>query len=180
MRREHCAKSLRGPGIRKANEQVVCPPFPRDCHPAAGHPLPDLLACRRIPARHPDRGSDRALPPRLSWSTRPRVPGAGRGDPALTPRMPAPAAARRQRPCRQDEPGDRRRMMRRSRTLEGRAQVAADLACLCPSAGCSDSRKAAARSMTGSFMTSPGLRASPQNPHKSASAAAIPHRKLFP
>jgi len=28
--------------------------------------------------------------------------------------------------------------------------------------------------MTGSFMTSPGPRASPQNPHKSAFAAAIP------
>ena len=33
--------------------------------------------------------------------------------------------------------------------------------------------------MTGSFMTSPGPWASPQNPHKSAVTAAIPTENLF-
>ena len=84
VRREHRARSLRGPGIIETNEQAACPPLPRDRHPSAGHPLPDLPAHRRVPARHPHRGPDRALPPRPSRSTRPRIPRADRGDPALT------------------------------------------------------------------------------------------------
>jgi hypothetical protein len=50
-----------GPDIIEANEQVACPPLPRDRHPSTGHPLPDLPAHRRVPARHPYRGPDRAL-----------------------------------------------------------------------------------------------------------------------
>ena len=48
------------------DEQVTFPPLPRDRHPSTGHPLPDLPAHRRVPARQPHRGPDRALPTRPS------------------------------------------------------------------------------------------------------------------
>src|SRR5690348_15040589 len=40
--REHRARSLRGPGMIEANEQVTFPPLPCNRYPASGYPLPDL------------------------------------------------------------------------------------------------------------------------------------------
>jgi len=133
VRREHCARSLRGPGIMEANEQVVCPPFPRDCHQL---PVTSCQICQRTVVYRPGCLTEvltghYTAAPILKHST--SRPGSRSRRPALTPQMSASAVARPQRRCHQDEPGDRRRMTRRSRTLEGRAQVAADLARLCPS-----------------------------------------------
>src|SRR5579862_9000583 len=80
----------------EATEQVTFPPLPRDRHPATGHPLPDLPPYRRVPARQPHRGPDRALPPGPSRSTRPRIPVAGRGNPR-TPTQPSSTNAARPR-----------------------------------------------------------------------------------
>jgi hypothetical protein len=68
-------------GIIEDDEQVTFRPLPGDRHPFAGHPLPDLPPHRRIPARPPQRGPDRALPPGPSGSARPRIPVTDCGDP---------------------------------------------------------------------------------------------------
>jgi len=59
-------------------EQVKFPPLPGDRDPSAGDALPDLPSDRRLPARQPQRGADRALPPGPSRSARPSCPVAGR------------------------------------------------------------------------------------------------------
>jgi len=69
-------------GIMEANEQVISPPLPCDRHPAASHPLRDLPPHRGVPARQPQRGPYRALPPRPSRSPRRPIPVA-------FPRLPA-------------------------------------------------------------------------------------------
>jgi hypothetical protein len=59
----------------EANEKVITiPPLPRDGHPAPDHALPGLPPHCRVPARHDQRGPDRALPPGPSRSARPYVP----------------------------------------------------------------------------------------------------------
>jgi len=87
-----------GAGIVETYEQVIFPPFPCDRYPAAGHPLPDLPAHRGVPARQPQRGPDRALPPGPSRSARCPFPVALRRLPAL-PRVPSPAPIAPGRPC---------------------------------------------------------------------------------
>jgi hypothetical protein len=67
-----------GLGIIEAYEQVIFPPLSCDRYPAAGHPLPDLPAHRGVPARQPQRGPDRALPPCPSRSARRPFPVAFR------------------------------------------------------------------------------------------------------
>ena len=57
-------------GIIEANEQNTFPPLPCDRYQAAGHPLRDLPAHRGVPARQPQCGPDRALPPGPSRSAR--------------------------------------------------------------------------------------------------------------
>ena len=73
---EHSA----GPGIIGSNERVIFSPVPCDRYAASGHPLPDLPPHRRLPARHPHRSPDRALPPGPSRSARARILVAGHGD----------------------------------------------------------------------------------------------------
>jgi hypothetical protein len=68
-------------GIIEANEQVAFPPLPCDRHPTAGHPLPDLPPYGCVPARQPQWGPDRALPPGPSRSARPPFPVASAGCP---------------------------------------------------------------------------------------------------
>ena len=70
-------------GIIEANEQVTFPPLSCDRCPPAGHPLPDLPPHRGVPARQPQRGPERALPPRPSRSARCPFPVALRRLPAL-------------------------------------------------------------------------------------------------
>jgi hypothetical protein len=70
-----------GPGIIESNEQVTFPPLPRDRYPASGHPLPDLPPHRGLPARHPHRGPDRALPPGPSRNARAHISVASHGHP---------------------------------------------------------------------------------------------------
>src|SRR6266699_7232884 len=81
MRRELRARSLRRAGIMEANEQVIFPPLPRHHYPAAAHPLPDLPPHRGVPARQPQLGPDRALPPGPSRSAQPSFPVASAGSP---------------------------------------------------------------------------------------------------
>ena len=54
------------PGIIDSNEHLTHLTLPCDCHPAAGHPLPDLPQHRRLQTRPDERHHDRALPPRAS------------------------------------------------------------------------------------------------------------------
>ena len=63
-----------GAGIIESNEYLIVASFSRHCHPAPGHPLRDLPAHRGLPARHPQRSTDRALPPGPSRSARPARP----------------------------------------------------------------------------------------------------------
>jgi hypothetical protein len=70
-------------GIIEANEQVTFAPLSCDRCPPAGHPLPDLPPHRGVPARQPQRGPDRALPPGPSRSARRPFPVALRRLPAL-------------------------------------------------------------------------------------------------
>ena len=70
-------------GIIEANEQVTFAPLSCDRYPPAGHPLPDLPPHRGVPARQPQRGPDRALPPGPSRSARRPFPVALRRLPAL-------------------------------------------------------------------------------------------------
>jgi hypothetical protein len=70
-------------GIIEANEQVTFAPLSCDRYPPAGHPLPDLPPHRGVPARQPQRGPDRALPPGPSRSARRPFPIALRRLPAL-------------------------------------------------------------------------------------------------
>ena len=80
-----------GAGIIVANGYLIFPPFPCHRHPAPGHPLPDLPAHRGLPARHPQRDADRALPPGPSRSARPSRPV--RSEPRrIIPLAPSPAA----------------------------------------------------------------------------------------
>src|SRR6266699_3956904 len=81
MRRALRARSLRLAGIMEANEQVIFPPLPRHHYPAAAHPLPDLPPHRGVPARQPQLGPDRALPPGPSRSAQPSFPVASAGSP---------------------------------------------------------------------------------------------------
>lgn len=83
-----CASAAHGPGINRGNEQFKFPPLPCDRCPSSGHALRDLPPHRRVPARQPERGPDRALPPSPSRSARPSFPVVGRQDPALSPRIP--------------------------------------------------------------------------------------------
>jgi len=69
----------------RSDEQARFAPLPGDRHPAAGHALPDLPPHRRIPARQPHRGPDRALPPDPSRSARPAVPVTVQTAPACRP-----------------------------------------------------------------------------------------------
>ncbi len=69
-RQDHSSEA----GIIEANEQLIFTPFPCHRHPASGHPLRDLPADRGLPARHPQRGADRALPAGPSRSARPSRP----------------------------------------------------------------------------------------------------------
>jgi hypothetical protein len=80
-----------GAGIMEANEQLILTPFPCHRHPASGHPLRDLPADCGLPARHPQRGADRALPPRPSRSARPSRPVRSAARPS-TPPVASPAA----------------------------------------------------------------------------------------
>jgi len=70
-------------GIIEANEQVTFAPLSCDRYPPAGHPLPDLPPHRGVPARQPQRGPDRALPPGPSRSARRPFPVTLRRLPAL-------------------------------------------------------------------------------------------------
>ncbi len=80
-----------GAGIIEPNEQLIFTSFPCHRNSASGHPLRHLPAHRGLPARHPQRGADRALPPRPSRSARPSlvVRSAAR---SLTPPVRSPAA----------------------------------------------------------------------------------------
>ena len=86
-----------GAGIMRRDEQFKFPPLPGDRHPSSGHALPDLSPHRRVPARQPQRGPDRALPPGPSRSARPPFPVAGPGDPHHRP-MPRRASSGSGRP----------------------------------------------------------------------------------
>jgi hypothetical protein len=63
-----------GAGIIESNGHLIVASFSCHCHPAPGHPLRDLPAHRGLPARHPQRSTDRALPPGPSRSARPARP----------------------------------------------------------------------------------------------------------
>jgi len=97
--RVECVRRRRGAGqdhsseagIIEANEQLIFTSLPRYGHPASGHPLRDLPTDRGLPARHPHRGADRALPPgpsRSSRASRPVTPATRR----INPLVPSPAA----------------------------------------------------------------------------------------
>ena len=74
-------------------DETKVPPLPCDCDPASGHALPDLPPDGRMPAREPQRGPDRALPPGPSRSARHPFAVVGRaGGP---PRMAPPFTRRR-------------------------------------------------------------------------------------
>ena len=75
----------------RSDEQVQFAPLPGDRNPAAGHALPDLPPHRRVPARQPHRGPDRALPPGPSRSARSAFPVTVRRAPALIPPRASPA-----------------------------------------------------------------------------------------
>ncbi len=68
------ARGMKRGWHNRGNEQFKYPPLPGDRHPSSGHPLPDLPPHRRLPARPPQRGPDRALPPGPSRSARPPSP----------------------------------------------------------------------------------------------------------
>ena len=57
-------------GMKEGAEYATFPPLSGDRHPSANHPLPDLVPHPRIPARHHQRGPDRALLPGPSRSSR--------------------------------------------------------------------------------------------------------------
>ena len=59
------------------DEHAPFPPLPGDCHPSAGHPLPDLRPHPRLPARQHQRDPDRALPPGPPRSARHPIPVTG-------------------------------------------------------------------------------------------------------
>src|SRR5580692_2706063 len=94
-----------GAGIMEANEQLIFTPFPCHCRQ-----LPVICGeiCqpdRGLPARHPQRGADRALPAGTSRTARPSRPiGPQSQDPAGTvtggnyPEPGAPAATECDRP----------------------------------------------------------------------------------
>ncbi len=63
-----------GTGTIGGDEQVKFPALPRDRHPSSGHPLPDMPAHHRLPAREGQRCPDRALPPGPPRNTRPALP----------------------------------------------------------------------------------------------------------
>jgi hypothetical protein len=71
----------RDPGIIEANEQLILAPFPCHRHPASDHPLRDLPAHRRLPARRPQRSANRALPSSPPRSARPFRPVSPAGLP---------------------------------------------------------------------------------------------------
>jgi hypothetical protein len=73
------------------DEQFRFPPLPCDRYPSSGHALSDLPPHRRIPARQPQRGPDRALPPGPPRSARPFFPVAS---PAGQRHRPMPPRAR--------------------------------------------------------------------------------------
>jgi hypothetical protein len=83
-----------GAGIIEANDQLIFTSLPCHRHPASGHPLRDLPADRGLPARHPQRGADRALPAGTSRSARPSRPVRSAARPG-TPPVPSPAAPAR-------------------------------------------------------------------------------------
>src|SRR5260370_7516486 len=72
----------------EGDKHVTCPAVPPDRHPASRQPRPDLPPHRRLQAREPQRGADRALPPGPSRSARPPFPVAGRRNPQRCPQMP--------------------------------------------------------------------------------------------
>jgi hypothetical protein len=78
-------------GIIEANEQLIVTPFPCHRHPASCHPLRDLPADRGLPARHPQRGANRALPAGPSRSARPSRPVRSAARSSI-PLVPSPAA----------------------------------------------------------------------------------------
>ena len=82
---------LRGTGTLGGDEQVKFPALPRDRHPSSGHPLPDMPAHHRLPAREGQRCPDRALPPGPPRNTRPPLlPVASHTQIAHRPQRPLP------------------------------------------------------------------------------------------
>ena len=95
-------------GIIEANEQLIFTPFPCHRHPASGHPLRDMPANRGLPARHPQRDADRALPAgpsRSAWPSRP-VRSAARPSTSPAPSLAATVPTRSARGHRVWSPTD--------------------------------------------------------------------------
>jgi hypothetical protein len=82
-RRVHLAQG-QAPAVNWHNrddEQVKFPPLSCNCHLSAGYALPDLRPHCRPPARHDQRGPDRALPAGPSRNARPPLATVGRRGP---------------------------------------------------------------------------------------------------
>lgn len=93
-----------GTGTIGGDEQVKFPALPGDGHPSSGHPLPDMPAHHRLPARAGQRCPDRALPPGPPRNTRPPpLPVASHTQIAHRPQRPLPATGQ---PARQDHATD--------------------------------------------------------------------------
>ena len=101
----HTARSLRRGWHHTGDEQFTFPPLPGDRYPSSRHALPDLPPHRRLPARQPERGPDRALPPGPPRSAGPPFPATGHRDQHHPP-MPPRVSAGPGPPCRRAEPED--------------------------------------------------------------------------